>query len=49
MPYTPDHLWEAIEDLRRVDAIHVKRGYHIRDIAPAMQAAHLCEEAVELL
>jgi NTP pyrophosphatase (non-canonical NTP hydrolase) len=49
MPCTADILWNAIEDLRRVDAIHVKRGYHIRNIAPAMQAAHLCEEAVELL
>jgi NTP pyrophosphatase (non-canonical NTP hydrolase) len=49
MPYTADLLWEAIEELRRVDAIHVKRGYHIRDIAPGMQAAHLCEEASELL
>jgi NTP pyrophosphatase (non-canonical NTP hydrolase) len=49
MPYTPNLLWKAIEELRRVDAIHVKRGYRIRDIAPAMQAAHLCEETVELL
>jgi NTP pyrophosphatase (non-canonical NTP hydrolase) len=49
MKYTADDLWKAIEDLRRVDAIHVKRGYHIRDIAPPMQAAHLCEEASELL
>lgn len=49
MKYTPDHLWKAIEDLRRVDAIHVKRGYRILDIAPPMQAAHLCEEAAELL
>jgi NTP pyrophosphatase (non-canonical NTP hydrolase) len=49
MKYTADDLWNAIEELRRVDAVHVKRGYHIRDIAPAMQAAHLCEEASELL
>jgi NTP pyrophosphatase (non-canonical NTP hydrolase) len=49
MPYTADDLWNAIEELRRVDAIHVKRGYRIRDIAPPMQAAHLCEEASELL
>jgi NTP pyrophosphatase (non-canonical NTP hydrolase) len=49
MSYTTDHLWKAIEELRRVNAIHVKRGYHILDIAPAMQAAHLCEEAAELL
>jgi NTP pyrophosphatase (non-canonical NTP hydrolase) len=49
MPYTADLLWKAIEDLRRVDAIHVKRGYRILDIAPPMQAAHLCEESSELL
>jgi hypothetical protein len=49
MSYTTDHLWKAIEELRRVNAIHVKRGYHILDIAPAMQAAHLCEESSELL
>jgi NTP pyrophosphatase (non-canonical NTP hydrolase) len=49
MKYTTDHLWKAIEELRRVDAIHVKRGYHILDIAPGMQAAHLCEESSELL
>jgi NTP pyrophosphatase (non-canonical NTP hydrolase) len=49
MPYTAELLWRAIEDLRRVDAIHIKRGYRIRDIAPAMQAAHLCEETAELL
>jgi NTP pyrophosphatase (non-canonical NTP hydrolase) len=49
MKYTADDLWKAIEELRQVDAIHVKRGYHIRDIAPPMQAAHLCEEAAELL
>jgi hypothetical protein len=47
--YTADDLWKAIEFLQRVDAIHVKRGYHIRDIAPAMQAAHLCEESSGLL
>jgi hypothetical protein len=49
MKYTTDDLWKAIEELRRVNAIHVKRGYHILDIAPAMQAAHLCEESSELL
>jgi NTP pyrophosphatase (non-canonical NTP hydrolase) len=49
MPYTAELLWRAIEDLRRVDAIHIKRCYRIRDIAPPMQAAHLCEEASELL
>jgi NTP pyrophosphatase (non-canonical NTP hydrolase) len=49
MPYTAELLWRAIEDLRRVDAIHIKRGYRIRDIAPPMQAAHLCEEVSELL
>jgi NTP pyrophosphatase (non-canonical NTP hydrolase) len=49
MPYSPNDLWKAVEDLRRVDAIHVKRGYHIRDITSAMQAAHLCEETAELL
>jgi NTP pyrophosphatase (non-canonical NTP hydrolase) len=49
MKYTPDDLWKAIEELRRVDAIHVKRGYRILDITPSMQAAHLCEEASELL
>jgi hypothetical protein len=29
MKYTADDLWKAIEELRRVDAVHVKRGYHI--------------------
>lgn len=41
-------LWLEIEDLRRGNAYHRKRGFRINDLSSAMQSCHLLEETVEL-
>jgi NTP pyrophosphatase (non-canonical NTP hydrolase) len=41
-------LWHEIEELRRQNATHRKRGFRINDLTPAMQSCHLLEETVEL-
>jgi hypothetical protein len=47
MQYQPIDVWYRIEELRRRDAIHRKRGFAINDIGAAMQSNHLIEEATE--
>jgi hypothetical protein len=48
MQYTTQDVWHKIEELRRRNAIHRKRGFRINDIGEAMQSNHLIEEVTEL-
>lgn len=48
MQYQPRDVWFMIEELRRRNAIHRKRGFAINDIGVAMQSNHLIEEVTEL-
>jgi hypothetical protein len=41
-------LWAEIEELRRQNAYHRKRGFRINSISASMQSCHLLEETVEL-
>jgi hypothetical protein len=48
MQYQPIDVWYKIDELRRRNATHRKRGFHINDIGEAMVSNHLIEEATEL-
>jgi hypothetical protein len=48
MQYQPIDVWYRIEELRRRNATHRKRGFQINDIGEAMVSNHLIEEVTEL-
>lgn len=48
MNYTAMDVWYRVEELKRRNARHRKRGFRINDIGVLMQSSHLAEEVIEL-